>query len=477
MGQKVRLFILAIPILFGCNTYPQEALLNSEQLVGSWEGNLTFNSITLRMVFHLEQSEGGKLEGTMDSPDQGATGISISEVKIDSNTVIISIKSIGGTYTGKYNHETEELKGIWRQGSSNLPLTLKPQIEEVVLNRPQEPKPPYPYNTVEVSFENVEAGVSLAGTLIYPKGEDPFSAVILISGSGPQNRDEEVFQHKPFLVLADHLVRQEIAVLRYDDRGTGESTGNFASGTSRDFAKDAWAAFQFVKEQKYFNTTKIGLAGHSEGGLIAGMIAAEHEEIDFAVLMAGPGLTGEEIIHLQSALIARANGSSEEEISRSNGLNKRLFEAVKSVPDRQELSREIEAIINDYISNLSESEKSKPDNNRETLNASAARVTKPWFRYFLTYDPSEALSKIKCPVLAVNGEKDLQVPPKENLKAIAKALKTAKNKDFTIKEIKGLNHLFQTANTGSPSEYVQIEETFSPQAMSLISEWIKQLER
>jgi len=308
MGQKVRQFILIIPILFGCNTYPQEATLIPEQMVGSWEGNLTFNSITLRMVFHLEQNEGGILGGTMDSPDQGATGISISEVKIDSNTVKISIGSIGGTYTGEYNHETDQLKGTWRQGTSSLPLTLKPQVEEVVLNRPQEPKPPYPYISVDVSFENAEAGVSLAGTLTYPKGEEPFTTVILISGSGPQNRDEEVFQHKPFLVLADYLVRQGIAVLRYDDRGTGESTGNFSAGTSKDFANDTWAAFQFVKEQKYFNTTKIGLAGHSEGGLIAGMIAAEHEEINFAVLMASPGLTGEEIIHLQSALIARANG-------------------------------------------------------------------------------------------------------------------------------------------------------------------------
>jgi len=272
--------------------------------------------------------------------------------------------------------------------------------------------------------------------------------------------------------LADHLVRQGIAVLRYDDRGTGESTGNFSAAILKDFANDAWAAFQFVKDQKYFNTTKIGLIGHSEGGLIASMIAAEHEEIDFTVLMAAPGLTGEEIIHLQSALIARANGVSEEEISRSNGLNKRLFEAVKSVPDRQELSREIEAIINDYIANLPESEKLKPENNRETLNTRTARVTKPWFRYFLTYDPSETLSKIKCPVLAINGEKDLQVPPKENLKVIEKALKKGKNKDYTIKEIKGLNHLFQTANTGSPSEFVQIEETFSPNALSIISAWI-----
>jgi len=474
MGQKVRIFILIIPILIGCNTYPQQAILIPEQLVGSWEGSLTFNSITLRMVFHLEQNESGNLGGTLDSPDLGATGIAISEVKIDSNTINISIRSIGGTYIGEYNDQTKEIKGTWKQGTSSLPLILKPQVEEVVLNRPQEPKPPYPYNIVEVSFENVEAGVSLAGTLIYPKGETPFTAVILISGSGPQNRDEEVFQHKPFLVLADHLVRQGIAVLRYDDRGIGESTGNFSAGTSKDFANDAWAAFQFVKEQKYFNTTKIGLAGHSEGGLIASMIAAEHEEIDFIVLMAGPGLTGEEIIYLQSALIARANGASEEEISRSNDLNKRLFEAVKSEPDRQELSSKIETIINDYVANLPESEKSKPENNRETLNARAARVTKPWFRYFLTYDPSEALSKIKCPVLAVNGEKDLLVTPKENLKAIQKALKTVKNKDFIIKEIKGLNHLFQTANTGSPSEYVQIEETFSPQALSIISEWINQ---
>ena len=349
MSQKVRLFILIIPIIFGCNTYPQQANLIPEQLVGSWEGSLTFNSITLRMVFHLEQNESGNLGGTMDSPDQGATGIAISEVKIDSNTINISIRSIGGTYTGEYNDQTKELKGTWKQGSSILPLILKPQVEEVVLNRPQEPKPPYPYNIVDVSFKNVEAEVTLAGTLIYPKGEEPFTAVILISGSGPQNRDEEVFQHKPFLVLADHLVRQGIAVLRYDDRGTGESTGNFSAAILKDFAKDAWAAFQFIKEQKFFNTTKIGLVGHSEGGLIAGMLAAEHEELDFAVLMAGPALPGEEIIYLQSALIARANGVSEEEISRSYGLNKRLFEAVKSIPDRQELSREIEAIVNHYI--------------------------------------------------------------------------------------------------------------------------------
>jgi len=188
--------------------------------------------------------------------------------------------------------------------------------------------------------------------------------------------------------------------------------------------------------------------------------------------MAGPALPGEEIIYLQSALIARANGVSEEEISRSYRLNNRLFEAVKSIPDRQELSREIETIVNHYIANLPESEKSKPENNRETLNTRAAMVTKPWFRDFLTYDPSEALSKIKCPVLAVNGEKDLQVPPKQNLQAIERALKKGKNKDYTIKEIKGLNHLFQTANTGSPAEYLQIEETFSPKALSIISEWI-----
>ncbi len=474
MNQKVRLIILIIPILFGCNTYPQEAPLNPEQLTGSWEGNLTFNSISLRMVFHLEQNEVGILGGTMDSPDQGATGISISEVKIDSNTIIISIRSIGGTYTGEYNQDAKVLIGTWKQGTASLPLTLKPQVEEVVLNRPQEPKPPFPYNSQDVNFENVEAGVILAGTLIYPKGEGPFTTVILISGSGPQNRDEEVFQHKPFLVLADHLVRRGIAVLRYDDRGTGESSGNFASGTSRDFANDAWTAFQFIKEQQYFKTGKTGYAGHSEGGLIAGMIASEHEEIDFAVLMASPGLTGEEIIHLQSALIARANGASEKDISRSNDLNKRLFEAVKSEPDRQELSSKIEAIINDYIANLSEPEKSKPENNRETLNASAAKVATPWFRYFLTYDPSEALSKIKCPVLAINGGKDLQVPPEENIKVIEKALKKAKNRDFVVKKIPGLNHLFQTSDTGSPSEYLQIEETFSPVALALISEWIKQ---
>ena len=299
---------------------------------------------------------------------------------------------------------------------------------------------------------------------------DHFTAVILVTGSGPQNRDEELLGHKPFFVLADYLTRKGIAVLRYDDRGIGESTGDFTKATSEDFADDALAAVEFLKARKDIN--KIGVAGHSEGGLIAPMVAVQSDDVDFIVLMAGTGIRGDSILMLQTELIMRASGTEEKLIKRDLNFFRKGYNELLSDKDDEQLKQALTAIINEAYESLSEAEKLEAGNKEMMVESQLGMLLSPWFRYFVKYDPYPTLTKVKCPVLAINGEKDLQVPPKENLSAIEKALKEGGNKNYKIVEMPGLNHLFQKSETGSPTEYGKIEETFSEDAMKVISDWI-----
>lgn len=294
----------------------------------------------------------------------------------------------------------------------------------------------------------------------------------MISGSGPQDRNETIFGHKPFLVIADYLTRRGIAVLRVDDRGVGGSTGNFAEATTKDFASDALAEVEYLKTRKEINPRKIGLIGHSEGGLIAPMVAVVSPDIAFIVLMAAPGLTGEQILYKQSALIVKVNGATEKEISRELNLMKKLYSVVKRVKDNTAAAKELRQIYEGYYESPAGKKKKESNNYTQIINRQIKALTSPWFRYFLTYNPVPALEKIKCPVLAIDGEKDLQVPPEEDLQIIKKALEKGGNKNFEIKEFPNLNHLFQPAKTGSPLEYSKIEETISPLVLKTISNWI-----
>jgi len=306
-------------------------------------------------------------------------------------------------------------------------------------------------------------------TLPYLKG--PFPAALLISGSGAQDRDETALGHKPFLVLADYLTHRGIAILRVDDRGVGGSTGDFAQATSEDFAGDVLAGVEYLKSQKEIDPQKIGLIGHSEGGIIAPMVAAQSPpDVAFIVMMAGTGLNGEQVLYLQGALLARANGASEETIDKLGVLQERIYAVLKQEKDDDAAAEKLREIFADAQLQLSKEEKEK------MLFGSFVKVIKiiPWYRYLLTFDPRPTLMTVKCPVLAINGEKDLQVPPKENLYAIEEALKTGGNKDYTVKELPGLNHLFQTAETGAVSEYAEIEETISPTALKVIGDWIRE---
>ncbi len=452
--------------------FAQQQDTSEISIEGIWEGKLKVPGIELRIVFKISKNPDGTLTATLDSPDQGATDIPVEEVIFIDNTLRLEVKSAGGVFEGKVSEDFLVIEGEWKQSGQTLPLTLKRVDKAVEILRPQEPKKPYPYIEEELVYENKEAGITLAGTLTLPPGKDPSPVVLLISGSGPQDRNETIYNHRPFLVLADYLTRQGIAVLRVDDRGVGKSTGDFSQATSEDFASDVLAGIEYLKTRKEINPEQIGLIGHSEGGLIAPMVAVKSPDVAFIVLMAGTGLTGEEILYLQGALIYRAMGVSEEDIIKNRQFNEKIFSVLKEEEDSEIAEERLRQMFMEDWEKMSDEKKEQIDDPEVFLKAQLQSLLSPWLKFFLTYDPKPTLSKVKCPVLAINGEKDLQVPPKENLNAIEEALKAGGNQNYTIKEIPNLNHLFQTAQTGLPAEYAKIEETISPIALKIIGDWI-----
>ncbi|MDR2127278.1 MAG: lysophospholipase [Prevotellaceae bacterium] len=330
---------------------------------------------------------------------------------------------------------------------------------------------PETYYSEDVKFINEKENFTLAGTLTLPYKEGVFPAAILISGSGAQNRDEEIMGHKPFLVLADHLTRNGIAVLRFDDRGFGESEGGRQDVTTENFADDVEAAVNYLFSRSEIDKTKTGLIGHSEGGIIAPMLAAKSNNIAFIVLLAGPGIQLKDLLLMQTALISKAMGTSDSIIEQSTAVNKQLYEIACNIDNSEERAEKATEYIKTYLSKLPPEQKGGATD-EEIISKALKEINNPWIVYFLRYNPAAALEKVKCPVLALNGNKDLQVTSKENLDGIKKALEKGGNKDFTIKELDGLNHLFQKCNTGSPAEYATIKQTFSPVAMREISDWI-----
>ena len=349
---------------------------------------------------------------------------------------------------------------------------LKRVAELPKINRPQDPEKPYPYKEEQVTFRNEKDDVRLAGTLTIPSGGETYPAVILISGSGAQDRDESIAGHRPFLVLADHLTRNGIAVLRVDDRGIGGSELGSPAATSENFADDVLAGIQFLKSRKEINKRQIGLIGHSEGGMIASMVAARSNDVAFIVLLAGLGQRGEDVIYTQTEMMLKAERMDSEIITQAIGLQKKIHEIVKREVEGKRIDKLVNEEIERYVGALNDSQRKAFRPVEATIKGSMPMYQMPWFRYFITFDPTPVLMKVKVPVLALNGELDLQVVADENLLLITLALKAGKNKDFTIKSFPALNHLFQTSKTGAVAEYAQIEETMSPEVLKTVLEWI-----
>ena len=431
-------------------------------VAGDWAGVLKAGGADLHLVLHITKADDGVLKATLDSTDQGATGIPVSSVELTGATLTFKINAIGGSYEGLLNDAGTAIDGRWSQGAS-LPLTLTRLAPGAVAaaapRRPQNPVKPYPYREEDVAYENAGARLSLAATLTLPAGSGPFPAVLLITGSGAQDRDESLMGHRPFLVLADYLTRHGIAVLRADDRGVGKSGGSFAAATSADFATDAEAGVAYLRTRHEVDAKKIGLVGHSEGGLIAPMVAARNPAVAFIVLMAGTGVSGDQILLEQGRLIAAANGATPEQLAENAARARPALQLVKTEKDDAVLAAKLREQLSGLIP-------------AEAVETQIKLLMAPWYRYFVSYDPAPALQAVRCPVLAINGERDLQVPPKQNLPAIRAALEAGGNKEVVVQELPGLNHLFQTAKTGSPAEYAQIEETMSPLALDTITRWI-----
>lgn len=442
--------------------------------VGTWQGVLDAGPQELTLVFHVRRRN-GELRATMDSPDQGARGIPVNEASFSGGTLRLVSQAVAGRFEGRLSDDGTSLDGTWRQGGGELPLTLERVDEVEERPRPQEPEPPFPYRVEEVSFPNEDAGIELAGTLTLPEGDGPFPAVALVTGSGPQNRNEELMGHKPFLVLADHLTRAGIAVLRYDDRGVGESEGEFGAATSEDFAGDALAAIAYLESLDEVARERTGLLGHSEGGLVAPMAANRSDAVDFVVMLAGTGLTGQEILHLQGRLIAEANGAAPEAIDMNQEVQRKIFAALREEETLEAARERMRRVLEEAVSEMTPEQRAAAGiggDAEQWKERQIEQVTSPWFRFFLTYDPVPALERLDVPVLAVNGGKDLQVPPDENLSTIRAALERGGNPDYTVNELPGLNHLFQEADSGSPLEYAKIEQTMSPTLLNLVSSWI-----
>ena len=443
----------------------------AQDITGKWNGVLKVQGTQLRLVFNVTKSE-NTFTSTMDSPDQGANGIPVTKTTFENSKIKFEVANARIEYDGEL--KDNEIIGTFKQGGQEFPMNLsRKAIEKETIKRPQEPSKPYSYYSEDVTFQNPKANISLAGTLTLPKKEGVFPVVILITGSGPQNRDEELLGHKPFLVISDYLTKNGIAVLRYDDRGVGQSKGDFKTATTADFATDVESAITYLKTRKEINKKQIGLVGHSEGGLIAPMVASKSKDVSFIVLLAGTGIQGDKLLLLQQELIAKANGASELDIKKSIQANANLFEMVVQSNDNQKLKADLTNKINEILKNDNSSEIPKGMTKDQYIALQVDQITSPWMEYFMKYNPVPALEKVKCAVLAVNGEKDLQVPPKENLSAIKNALAKGGNKNVTTIEFPNLNHLFQECKTGSPNEYASIEQTFSPTALAEITKWIK----
>lgn len=454
-----------------------------------WKGVIEIGPSSIEFVVKFAPAAAGQggtagFTGTMDIPVQGLTDGALQDVVYTQDRMAFTLvppgapEAMWAKFSASIDPEGKTAQGELNQSGGTFPITLerlnKEQARDLKPKRPQMPVPPFPYTVREVEYDNDAGGVHLAGTLTIPEGDGPHPAAILITGSGPQDRDESIMGHKPFLVIADHLTRHGIAVLRVDDRGVGGSTGSISDSTTEDFAGDVMAGIEFLRQQRGIDASKIGLIGHSEGALVAPIVAAQTsrgtDEVAFVVLLAGPGLPGAQLLSIQLEAILRASGVSEESIAKQIASQGILTQSVLSDEEGGD-DRAVDAIRELVREQMGLDDASEVP--EAIVDAQLAQMNSPWFRYFLALDPRPYLKRVKCPVLALNGALDLQVPAERNLNEISRALAAGGNDDVTTSLLPGLNHLFQEAATGLPAEYAQIPQTFAPGALKKMTDWIR----
>lgn len=462
------LSLLAAWLLAGINLFAQSPY------AGSWEGKLKLGTTDLRIVFHVKDSAGG-LSARLDSPDQEAFGIPADTAYTEAGELVITLKNLRASFRGSLAADTL-LRGTFTQGLP-FPLELRKVDKPSERRRPQTPRSPFPYKSEDLVYKNADGSLEYGATFTCPAGDGPFPAAILITGSGQQNRDEEIMGHKLFAVIADHLTRAGYAILRVDDRGIGKSTGDFSKATSADFADDVNAGVNYLLTRPEVDKQRVGLIGHSEGGMIAPMVATRRQDIAFVILLAAPGAKIIDLMCAQVHAIIRSGGVGEPAAKAYEGLYRKALPAAANAKDSVAAVEALNRIYKRWVKRtdtalLRELGMDLPKNRATSIRMTAGVANTPWFRYFLAFDPVPYLQKLNCKVLALNGDKDIQVLAEQNLEGIRKALARSQVPVQELKSLPGLNHLFQTCKRCNLAEYGELEETISPVALQAMSDWL-----
>ncbi|MTB49639.1 S9 family peptidase [Lewinella sp. W8] len=452
------------------------------QIAGEWFAILDAMGTKLPLKIEVVEGE-GKRSGTYQSPSQGPTKLPMDRLEFDGKLFRFEIEVVNVQYDAVYDGKV--IKGVYNQANQDFPLTFtryRPNgypIEEGPMTlraRPQDPTD-FPYKREAVRFAGGADDVTIAGELTTPANGKPRAMVVLISGSGPQDRNSYIgaqINHSPFLVVSDFLTRRGYGVLRYDDRGVNESTGDFGAATSADLAKDAWAAVRYLRTRPELSSVPVGLAGHSEGGMLAPMVAAADGDLDFVILLAAPGLPIDSLMLEQRRQVSKAMGVPEVITSRDEQALRDAYAWIKQNTDltMEEYEEGLYGVFIKAIDDFPEAMRKSIVDRRAYSKQYVDALKSPWMRYFLAFDPTEYLEQLTVPVLAMNGLKDTQVPGLENLNGISAALARAGNEDLTVAPFLNLNHLFQPADTGSPTEYGTIEVTFAEEALQTMADWL-----
>lgn len=442
-----------------------------------WKGRITVPGMPLDFVVVFTPKDAGAWSATIDIPIQGAAKLPLTEISLSKDEFHFTLPPpAAANFSVDVAKDGKSASGTMTQRGMMIPVTMERVTEAeaatVGPDRPQTPKPPFPYPTRDVTYRNEKADVKLAGTLSIPQGPGPHPAVLLITGSGAQDRDETLFGHKPFAVLADYLARKGIAVLRVDDRGVGGSTGSTPESTSEDFVGDVLAGVEFLGHQPEIDPKRIALLGHSEGAMIAPMASIKSKDIAAIVLLAPPALPGRDILRLQLAAMLKSAGISGEAFDEQLKLQGKLLDMLAENAPKAEILPTMRELLKVQLGHLPNGV-APSDTELDTLAESGyEQFGTPWMRWFIASDPRPTLKQVRIPVLALIGEKDNQVPPKENIPELRAAFEAAGDKDATVKEMPGLNHLFQEANTGLFQEYATISQTLSPTALDEVATWL-----
>jgi pimeloyl-ACP methyl ester carboxylesterase len=461
-------------VLISLGTYAQSPIQN-------WAGILNAGGQKIELRLHLMQNADKTYTSNWDVPAQKAIGITSSKTTFENGVLNIEVKMIGASYVGTMNVAGDKIEGTWGQSGMNFPLNMEPIKEGAavaVIIKPQTPKPPFTYTSEDFVYHSANTNLDYGATITFPNDNKKHSLVILITGSGKQDRDETIFDHKPFAVIADYLTKKGFAVLRVDDRGAGKSTGDFSKSTSADFALDVEEHIRYAKSLAMVDTNKIGLLGHSEGGLIAPMVAARNKSVAFIVLLAGPGIQIVDLMAIQNELVLKSVGVSQDAISAYIPLYKKLMKTIIVTDKKEDALLKAKEIVKDWYTSTDKVLVKKTTNiNNEAeaekfANSMAATFSTNWWKYFGAFDPQSSIQKVKCPVLAINGSADIQVPSDASIHGIEAALKKGGNKQFTTKQFIGLNHLFQKCTKCTVAEYGELETTIEPEVLTTIGDWL-----